>query len=88
MAVSSAFFNLPIGTLQALQTQYAQCAFEIATVGKNYTVGNRSYSLADLPEVQQVLANLNAAISKYNGNRRKTVLGNLRYRFPASATNQ
>lgn len=88
MATTSAFYGLPIGTLQTLQSQYVDCISAIATVGKAYTVGNRSYTLADASEVRQILSDLNAAISKYNGQRRKTVLPNLRYRFPSSATQQ
>ena len=84
MAVQGSFFGLPLSTLQALQSQYVTAVAQLSTIGKSYTVGNRSYSLADLPEMRQTLLELGAAIRKATGCRRKNVVAVQAYRDPVN----
>lgn len=84
MAVQGAFFGLPLASLLALQTQYVNAAAEVSTVGKSYTVGNRSYTLDDMTDIRQTLLELGAAIRKATGNRRKNVVAVQAYRDPVN----
>lgn len=84
MAVSGTFFGLPLPVLLDLQTKYIACVAQIATVGVSYTVGNRSYSLANMAEARQMLLELGAAIRKATGNRRKNVVAVQAYRDPVN----
>lgn len=84
MAVSGAFFGLPLPALIELQKSFAQAASQVATVGKAYTVGNRSYTLDDMADIRQTLLELGAAIRKATGNRRKNVVAVQAYRDPVN----
>lgn len=88
MAVSGAFFGLPLPTLQALQAQFVTAAAQVATVGKAYTVGARSYTLDDMADIRQTLLELNAAILKATGRRRKNVVAVQAYRDPVNPVAQ
>lgn len=82
--VLGVYFGLPLPTLYALQAQYVTCVAQIATVGTSYTIGNRSYSLADMKDINQSLLELGAAIRKATGNRRKNVVSVMAYRDPVN----
>lgn len=84
MAVQGSYFGLPLTTLRALQDQFVACIGQITTVGKSYTIGNRSYTLLDLNEINQSLLEVNAALLKATGRRKKSVLAVMTYRSPAN----
>lgn len=88
MAVLGTYFNLPPSTLIALQVQFVTAIGQITTVGKAYTVGNRSYTLVDLADINQSLLEVNAAILKATGRRRKNVVAVQAYRDPVNPVNQ
>ncbi len=87
MAVQGSYFGLPLPTLQALQAQFIAAIGQITTVGKAYTVGNRSYTLVDLADINQSLLEVNAAILKATGNRRKNVVSVMAYRDRVNPVN-
>lgn len=82
--VTGVYFGLPYSTLIALQGQFVACVNQIVTVGTSYTVGNRSYTLADLKDVNQSLLEINAAILKATGRRRKNVVAVQSFRAPVN----
>ncbi len=86
--VTGAYFGLPLATLQALQTQFVTALAQVATVGKSYTVGARSYTLADISELNQSLLEIQAAILKATGRRRKNVVAVQAYRDPVNPVAQ
>lgn len=80
MAITGVYFNLSYDQLIALQMQYLICLKDIAVIGKSYTVGQRSYSLADAGEVNQILLEIQAAINHVRGRRIRRAFPNLRFR--------
>jgi hypothetical protein len=87
VAVSGVYFNLPLPTLYALQTQFVAAIAQLTTVGQSYTIGNRSYSLIDIKDINQSLLEINAAILKATGRRRKNVVAVQAYRDPVNPVN-
>ncbi len=69
MAVTGDLFDLPLATLQQLQTDYSACLTAIAVAGQSYTIGGRQYNRANLPEVRATLAEITAAIARNQGTR-------------------
>lgn len=68
--------GLPLATLTDLQTKYAECLAAIAVAGQSYSISGRSFNRANLTEVQNMLAEVNYAISLASGTARTfTVAG-------------
>lgn len=61
------FFGLDTATLTSLQTSYIACLTAIATAGASYTIAGRQYTRANLGDVQQALAEINAALTRNAG---------------------
>jgi sorbitol-specific phosphotransferase system component IIA len=84
MAIQGIYFQLPLATLYSLQNTYATCLSQITTVGSSYTIGNRTYTLADMGEVNQSLQEIGIAILRAQGRRPKTVQAVQCYRAPVN----
>jgi len=69
----SAFFGLPVATLEELRDEYVAAIKAIATNGVSYSIGGRSLSRANLTEMRNTLAEIIAAIDRANGSRRRTL---------------
>ena len=67
--VSGAFYGLPLSTLQTLQTSYIACLTAIATGGQSYSISGRSFNRGSLEEVKAIIAELQSAIDRAQGNR-------------------
>jgi hypothetical protein len=64
--MGNAFIGLPLGTLQSLQTAYIDCLTALAS-NQSYSLNGRSLTRVNLPDVQQALANINAALALASG---------------------
>ena len=67
MAVQGTFYGLPLATLQQLQTDFTSCLTAIAVAGQSYTIMGRQFNRANLPEVRDTLAEIQAAITRAQG---------------------
>lgn len=76
MAIKGTFFGLDLATLQSLQTQFTQCLIGIATAGQSYQIAGRQFTRADLAEVKDTIAELQAAIERAQGTRMTQTLAN------------
>ena len=56
------FIGIPLDQLLQLRDTYLLCLTEIAIAGSSSTVGNRSFTHANLPEVRSTIFALNKAI--------------------------
>lgn len=72
MAISGDFFGLDSATLTSLKTKFITCLEAIAVAGQEYEIAGRQFTRADLPEVRQTIAELQAAIERAGGTRRIT----------------
>lgn len=61
------FYGLSTATLTSLQTSYIACLTAIATAGASYTIASRQYTRANLEDVRQTLAEINAALERNAG---------------------
>lgn len=64
--MGNAFIGLPVGTLTSLQTAYIDCLTALAS-NLSYSLNGRSLTRANLPDVQNALANINAALALAQG---------------------
>ena len=64
--MANAFIGLPLGTLQTLQTAYIDCLTALAS-NQSYSLNGRSLTRVNLPDVQDALANINAALALAQG---------------------
>lgn len=69
MAIKGTFYGLPLATLQTMQTAWLACLTGIATAGQSYQIAGRQFTRADLAEVKDTIAELQAAIERANGTR-------------------
>lgn len=64
MAVSNQFLGLDLGTLNDLKASFVECLKAIAIAGQNYTISGRTFTRADLAQVRQTIAEIQAAIDQ------------------------
>lgn len=69
MAIEGIFFGLDAATLATLKTNYVACLQAIAVAGQSYSISGRTFTRANLKEVSQMLAEVQAAIDRAAGNR-------------------
>ena len=69
MAITGIFYGLPLATLQTMQTQWLACLAGIATAGQSYSIAGRQFTRANLSEVKDMVAELQAAIDLADGTR-------------------
>jgi hypothetical protein len=68
MALSdNPFIGLPLATLTQMQTDWLQCLSDLAKAGQTYTMGGRTMTRANLPEIRTTLSELRIAISNASG---------------------
>jgi hypothetical protein len=65
--IKGIFFGLDNTTLNTLLTNYTACLNAIATAGASYTIANRQFTRANLGEVSQMVAEINAALVRNAG---------------------
>lgn len=73
--ISGQFFGLPTVTLQALMVAYTQALTDIATAGQSHAVTGRSFTMANIAEVRQTIAEIQAALNQAGGTRIRRTLG-------------
>lgn len=80
MAVTGAYVGLSAAELSTLRAETLAAISGVLKTGVSYSVGGRSFTKADLPELRENLAELNYALGQING----TVITSTvpRFRFP------
>lgn len=78
MAIKQTFYGLDAATLASLKTKYITCLESIAVGGQSYSIANRSFTRADLPEIKDTIAELQAAIDFVSGNAITTTVPSFR----------
>lgn len=61
------FVGFPVARLTSMQTKYLDAIEAVATGGQSYSINGRSFTRANLDELRDTLAEINAAIEKLNG---------------------
>lgn len=61
MAIQGIFYGLDAATLATLKTAYTDAIVAVATAGQSYSISGRSFSRANLPELNATLAEIIAA---------------------------
>jgi hypothetical protein len=79
MAIAGLFYGLDAATLATLKTKYTECLEAIASAGQSYTISGRQFTRADLKDVAEMLAEVQAAIDRLNGARTTQVYPNFSY---------
>lgn len=69
MAIEGLFFGLDAATLATLKADYVTCLQAIAVAGQSYSISGRTFTRANLQEVSQLLAEVQAAIDRASGTR-------------------
>lgn len=69
MAIEGLFFGLDAATLATLKADYVTCLSAIAVAGQSYSISGRTFTRANLKEVAQLLAEVQAAIDRAAGTR-------------------
>lgn len=67
------FFGLPLATLIEMRDEFVAAIRAVATNGVSYSIGGRSLSRANLGEMTQTLADIEAAIGRIRGTRVRRV---------------
>lgn len=65
--IQGLFFGLDAATLTQLKTDYLSCLTAIAVAGQSYTIAGRQFNRANLAEVKQTIAEIQAALNRANG---------------------
>ena len=69
----SDFYGLPVATLEELRDEYVAAIKAVATNGVSYSIGGRSLSRANLTEMRNTLGDVQAALARASGSRRRTL---------------
>ena len=69
----SDFFGLPVATLEELRDEYVAAIKAVATNGVSYSIGGRSLSRANLTEMRNTLGDIQAALTRASGSRRRAL---------------
>jgi hypothetical protein len=67
--VSNFWSTLPAATLAKFEAQYTQAISDVLTAGQSHAVSGRSFTLAHLEQLENTLAEIQAAINTQNGTR-------------------
>lgn len=65
--IQGLFFGLDAATLAQLKADYLSCLTAIAVAGQSYTIAGRQFNRANLAEVKQTIAEIQAALNRANG---------------------
>lgn len=71
------FRFLPIATLQTMQVEWTACLSAIATAHQSYSIAGRSFTRANLKEVQGVLEEILWAIELKSGRIQQVVYSDM-----------
>ena len=82
MAIQGLFYGLDAATLATLKTNYIACLNAIAMAGQSYSISGRSFTRADIKEVSQMLAEVQAAIDRLNNTSTTQLLPNFSHGSP------
>lgn len=63
----SDFYGIDTATLTTLKTQYLECLTAIAVAGQSYTIAGRQFNRAQIGEVRETIAALQAALDRADG---------------------
>jgi hypothetical protein len=74
--IQGIFFGLDASTLETMKTNYIACLNAIAVAGASYTIANRQFTRANLGDVRQTLAEIQAALTRANGTSTTQTFGN------------
>ena len=69
------FIGLDTATLNALQSSYTAAITALATGIQSYSIGGRSVTCVQLPDLTATLGEINFAIRQANGTMKKTTFG-------------
>jgi hypothetical protein len=69
----SDFYGLPVATLEELRDEYVAAIKAVAVNGVSYSIGGRSLSRANLTEMRNTLGDVQAALDRTSGRRRRTL---------------
>lgn len=72
--VTLAYRAFSVATLQGMLVNWQQCLATIATAGKSYTIGPRTFTQANVGEIETAIGEIQAAIDFKNNVRVKNVL--------------
>lgn len=61
MAIQGIFYGLDSATLAMLKDAYTNAIIAVATAGQSYSISGRAFTRANLPELNQTLAEIIAA---------------------------
>lgn len=67
--ITGKFFDLPLTTLQAMLTTWLDCLNAIAVAGQSYTIAGRQFNRAQIEDVTNTIAEIQAAITRAQGTR-------------------
>lgn len=69
IGIQGYFYGLPVATLQTLLTNYTNCLTAIAVAGQSYSISGRQFNRANLREVSEIVAEIQAALDRAAGTR-------------------
>ncbi len=67
MAVQGKFYGLPVATLTAMMTNFTNALTAVATTGQSYSIAGRTFTRANLTELSNIIAEIQAALNRANG---------------------
>lgn len=67
--IQGKFYGLPLATLTTMLSTWQDCLNAVAVAGQSYTISGRQFTRANLSDVVDMIAELQAAIDRYNGTR-------------------
>jgi hypothetical protein len=76
MAIENSFVNLDLATVQELKSKFVECLAAIAVAGQSYTISGRTYTRANLNDVNKTVAELAAAEQFLSGKLRRRTYAN------------
>lgn len=78
MAIKGTFFGIDAATLQSMKADWIACLHGIAAAGQSYQIAGRQFTRADLAEVKDTIAEIQAAIERASGTRVTQTYANFR----------
>lgn len=69
MAVKGLLIGVSSSKLTELKTAYEDCLLAIAEAGQSYSIGQRTFTRADISQVRETLGDINYALELAQGTR-------------------
>ncbi len=67
MAVQGKFYGLPANVLTSMLTTFTTALTAVATTGQSYSIAGRTFTRANLTELSNMIAEIQAALNRANG---------------------